>query len=250
MTPDEYLIWAQAHRILGQQRQALDTLEEGLEQHPENKSLTREIFDACLQQASLLAEQRSAPEEQLRLLQRAQQLDPSAQEPLIYLSRLAQHQNGVRTSAQALVDELIHSENPPPAIFAILGTQAAEAADYPVAVAYLRQACQADPQDAQSMNNLAWVLLQADTSSPGESSLDEALQLATRAVQIQPDMAIYRETRGQILVRLGRAEEAVPELQRALNGTGDAAVIHAALADAYERLGEGDLAQFHRRRSR
>ena len=65
-----------------------------------------------------------------------------------------------------------------------------------------------------------------------------------------PEEFRFRETRGQILVALGRWRDAVDDLEFALNGMPDAAPVHMALATAYERLGESELARVHREQVR
>ena len=105
---------------------------------------------------------------------------------------------------------------------------------------YLEKACQAAPDDPQTLNNLAWVLLQT------RSRLPEALVLANRAVELKPEMPMYRETRGQLLVLVGRYAEALDDLRASLNALGDDSAIHAAMAVAYEALGESELARIHR----
>ena len=57
--------------------------------------------------------------------------------------------------------------------------------------------------DAMIANNVAWA------AAVNESSLPQALELARRAVRIEPDSAIYRDTLAEILARLDRPGEAL-----------------------------------------
>lgn len=59
------------------------------------------------------------------------------------------------------------------------------------------------PADAMIANNVAWA------SAMNHHSLDRALRLARRAVALEPDSAIYRDTLAEILARLERPEEAL-----------------------------------------
>lgn len=59
------------------------------------------------------------------------------------------------------------------------------------------------PLDANSANNLAWVMALADYR------LDDALRLALRATYLQPDSISYRDTLAEVLYRQGRREEAL-----------------------------------------
>ena len=57
--------------------------------------------------------------------------------------------------------------------------------------------------DAMTANNLAWV------AAMNDSHLDQALTLSERAVSLEPDSAIYRDTLAEILFRLDRKQEAL-----------------------------------------
>ena len=61
-----------------------------------------------------------------------------------------------------------------------------------------------------------------------------------------PENAHYRETRGQILIKLQRWSDAVRDLELALNGMPESQPIHRSLAEAYEQLGDATLAAAHR----
>lgn len=122
----------------------------------------------------------------------------------------------------------------------LLGTDAAAQEDYAAAVPLLRESHQLAPQHPLVANNLAWTLLkqyqardepQSDTvalsdapskasSEPEQSSLQtasallsEAWQLANAAVQTDPEILPYRETRGVIAAATGRWQMAIDDLQ-------------------------------------
>lgn len=57
--------------------------------------------------------------------------------------------------------------------------------------------------DAMIANNVAWA------AAVNESDLPQALELSRRAVRIEPDSAIYRDTLAEILARLDRPGEAL-----------------------------------------
>ncbi|MCG8652919.1 MAG: hypothetical protein MI861_23970 [Pirellulales bacterium] len=59
------------------------------------------------------------------------------------------------------------------------------------------------PFDATSCNNLAWV------AAMNGQRLDDALALATQAVDVEPESAIYRDTLAEVLFLLGRKQEAL-----------------------------------------
>lgn len=57
--------------------------------------------------------------------------------------------------------------------------------------------------DATSLNNIAW------TAAMNNRRLSEALELSQRAVLLEPDSVIYRDTLAEVLHLLGRTEEAL-----------------------------------------
>lgn len=59
------------------------------------------------------------------------------------------------------------------------------------------------PNDANTLNNLAWV------SSINGRNYAKSLELAQRAVFLEPDSVSYRDTLAEVLFRLGRIDEAV-----------------------------------------
>jgi regulator of sirC expression with transglutaminase-like and TPR domain len=105
----------------------------------------------------------------------------------------------------------------------------------------LEQAVAGDPSNAVAWNNLACVLLQQP-----DAGLESSLAASERALQLQPLDYRFRETRGQIFARLGRWQEAVDDLEYALNGMPDVPAIHRSLGKAYDALGETQLAAVHR----
>ena len=89
-------------------------------------------------------------------------------------------------------------------------------------------------------NNMAMVL------SVGEKAdYPQALATIQPVVEKFPDTAAFRDTRGHILIKLGRYEEAVKDLEFALPALPSKALVHQALAEAYRHLGLKDLADQH-----
>ncbi len=95
-----------------------------------------------------------------------------------------------------------------------LGNALAKQKLMPEAAQAYRLAVQRDPANADALNNLAWAY--------GElgANLDEAVQYAQRAIELQPARrAHYLDTLGGILLRQGRATAAVAAFQQALAAT-------------------------------
>jgi Flp pilus assembly protein TadD len=98
------------------------------------------------------------------------------------------------------------------------------------------------PHMPEVANNMAMILAVAD-----KPDLPRALAIIQSVLDKYPNGANYRETRGQILVKLGRWQEAVLDLEYALPKLSAKRSTHSALADAYAGLGSGELAAQHQR---
>jgi predicted Zn-dependent protease len=140
-----------------------------------------------------------------------------------------------------MFERLVESSDTPLPIVAALGAAAAVENDVPRARLLLRRVVDEDPKHAVAWNNYAWAL-----SREPETDLPKALEAANQALELVPDEFRFRETRGQILLALERWQEAVDDLEFALNGMPDMVAIHASLATAYEHLGQTELAAIHR----
>jgi predicted Zn-dependent protease len=64
-------------------------------------------------------------------------------------------------------------------------------------------------------------------------------------IEHNPTEPQYRGTRGHILAKLGRWQEAVPDLEASLKHK-DTPEVHQRLAEAYDNLGMASLAAKHR----
>jgi Flp pilus assembly protein TadD len=110
-----------------------------------------------------------------------------------------------------------------------------------------RRACTAlldrfgQTQDLAVANNVAW----ACALGPGEAAgLGPAVRLAERAVAARPDDYARLNTLGGVLLRAGRAEEAIARLRQALQRPkSDQVSDELLLALAYQRLGQADEAR-------
>ena len=80
------------------------------------------------------------------------------------------------------------------------------------------------------------------TYAEQNDSLDYALQLVNRALEIDRDNGYYIDSRGWILYMMGRYEEAVAELRKASEIVEDA-VIYEHLGDALRQLHQSDNAR-------
>ena len=67
-------------------------------------------------------------------------------------------------------------------------------------------------------------------------NLDEAIELITRAVELNPDNGYYADSLGWIYFKIGEMSKAVIWLERAIRLAPDDPVIHEHLGDVYWHL--------------
>jgi predicted Zn-dependent protease len=77
--------------------------------------------------------------------------------------------------------------------------------------------------------------------------LERALAIIQSVLTNAPGNPEFRDTRGKILLKLGRYQDAITDLEYALPSLGAAINTHRALAQAYEPLGLSQLVQEHLR---
>ncbi|TWU47582.1 Tetratricopeptide repeat protein [Rubripirellula tenax] len=140
----------------------------------------------------------------------------------------------------AVRNALVQGSSPGIAHF-IRGTAALIKGDIARAETSLQLAATELPQSGAILNNLAVAL-----TMKGNDHLERALKISQQAISQTPQATPhFFETRGQILYRLGRFQEAVPDLERALSVPDLARNAHVALAACYQELDEPELAKLH-----
>jgi tetratricopeptide (TPR) repeat protein len=117
------------------------------------------------------------------------------------------------------------------------------------AIPHLETAVKRDPRAARCWNNLAFSLA---TLYPDR--LEEALKCADRAIDLVSGVADFHDTRGVVLVAMGRHGDAIVEFERAVELAARAPrdnpsnpAYHDRLATSYEALGDKPMADEHRR---
>jgi tetratricopeptide (TPR) repeat protein len=139
---------------------------------------------------------------------------PEMEHPLEGKSRatLLKAQNllakGESEKAITLLQKLTMDRATAPYAFGILGTNYLKAGDLKRAISALDDAVAMSPGIAAYHSNLAWAL-------GSDQRYEEALKEARKAIQLDPGHSRYRFVIGQILLRLGRKEEAEFHLKKA-----------------------------------
>ncbi len=182
--------------------------------------------------------------ERLRLLEEGLHYAPTNRSLLTYLVDFSNRTGAEADRARSLLQHMLVEKRPSGLVHLLLGLVAWRRGQSEAARVHLEQAHTLDPEMALISNDLAWIL--ANSPKP---DLACALSLADDAVKRWPRQPNVRDTRGEILVKLGRWREAVADLEQAQAGMPDNPGVHHALATAYEHLGMTELAEMHRRRA-
>ena len=125
----------------------------------------------------------------------------------------------------------------------VAGIRSWEMGDQDKSLFHFSRAYKLDPEMLAIGNNLAWAL-----SNQEHPDLDRALKIIESVLRADDTDPIHRDTRGQILAKLSRWEEAIDDLEFALQSSKMSGNknLHQALAEAYEALGRESLASKHR----
>lgn len=107
---------------------------------------------------------------------------------------------------------------------------------------HTEKALEINPGLLDVANNVAWLVSQQE-----DGDLDRALKLINVAVEKRPDVVNYRDTKGSILMKMKRWEEALVEMETILPRTSGEArkELHQRLAIVYAELGKDSLARMH-----
>ena len=123
----------------------------------------------------------------------------------------------------------------------IRGTGALLKGNTETALMHLEIAAETLPNSDVILNNLACVIAKRQ-----DGDLERALLLIDSVIQRnQQPSPYFRDTRGQILCKLGRYKEAIPDLEAALSQPELAIDAHRSLGDCYKNLGAEQLSQQH-----
>lgn len=143
---------------------------------------------------------------------------------------------------RAILQRMLAIGQSAPLVHFCIGTDAILHDNLPEGIKHLQLAYQGDATLVAAANNLAWALAQAESPL-----LDQALTLIDSILVREPDIAAVRDTRGQILLKLKRWDEAITDLEKALRGMPESDVTRQGLIQAYEAVGLNNLAEEHRR---
>ena len=245
---DSRLNWAQALLMKNRSPQEVaKILQEGLDRVGDQryKEALASLYCAQSDQIAKSAPQQVGP--RLVLLEAALELSPNNINVLNRLARIAGHQGEEGKIAREHLEKVLTAGTATATIHLIYGTDALQRGDFELGRMHLEQAFRQNPRMPAVANNLAWLWANSETPD-----LDQALKLASTAIELAPNDARILETRGQIYASLKRWADAAADLERCLKGM-DAdgkRKVHATLARVYRELGDLELAEAHLERAK
>jgi tetratricopeptide (TPR) repeat protein len=236
--------WAASEAFLLQYATAANILAPGLQIANEAETVRyraglAEVFVLWYDQLS-----KTAPAElssRLELLQQALQFGPNDTRVLSRLAVFTAQGNDETGAARTELKRILAAGRAPGIVHLILGTAALGTEDEAEGLRHLELAMEGLPQTPAAINNLAWALANGE-----KPDMDRASQLIEVAVNLAPQYAEIRETRGQIRARQGKTKEAIADLEFALGKLPGRQDIHRTLATLYTELGDPELAEQHR----
>ena len=227
----------QRRLLLGQMAEFLDRFDEALEWY-RGVPGGAQRWPARLRAANVLHELDRGPEayKSLRELQSDAAVDDEARRDAYLLeASLRQKDKDLSGEMDAYARGLAAFPDDPEVLYArALSWERRD--DIPRAEADLRKILVAEPDNVAALNALGYTLADRTTR------YQEALQLIERARTAEPDNAAIIDSYGWVLYRLGRKEEALVELRRALTLQKDAEIA-AHLAEVLWELGRKDEAR-------
>ncbi len=155
------------------------------------------------------------------------------------ISLLLKDDDLTKTAQQELLDNITNGHAVAMSHL-ILGVLAYENKDQKEAEFHLQKAYEQLPQAPVIINNFAWYM--AHGTNP---NFEQSLKMMNELILRYPEQQVFRDTRGFILLRLNRPEEAITDLELALQTHAGNPDTHAALAEAYQLIGMSELAIRH-----
>ena len=237
------VFWAEAEMLAGRHAEAVRILlaELGSADQPVYLQALGRIYASWA--AAVERNAGADPAQRLQLVEEGLKYD-SGNSDLLSALTPERTRPGEAEQTRTLLQRLISDGRAPAAANLILGMDAWQRRDFAAARVHWETALRLAPELNLAANNLAWLLAHEEPRD-----LTRALALIDAVLQRAPREPRFRGTRGDILARLGRWREALPELIAALPASRDSAAHHRLLSETYLQLGLSELAQEHRNRA-
>jgi len=239
-TPTANLAWASALLLLEDYPTAVQLLQQA-RRKTGNAVYTPALARLCADWAHWLARRKPADlATRFQAIQEGLDLDPQNTALIRQLARLTSLSGAEGERAREIVEGMMREGRNPGLLHFCLGGEAWSKGEREKAFEHFRLAYAVAPRMPLVANSMALTLTWQD-----QPELDRALAIAESLVQQNPRNPAFRDTRGQVLVKLGKTREALADLAYALPLMEDKAATHRALAECYRTMGMADLAEEH-----
>lgn len=239
------LLWAEAEMYLDHFELSKTILQQNEEQQSDPR-IHRALVQVHIEKCDHLLN-RIPPRygEALDELERALELAPHESQILMRLGLFVQPRaDDRRARLRRILEEQLVAGHASATVHLLLGTIAICDEQFEDAIDHFALGLRQKPESASLLNNLAWALAHGDGRD-----LDRALRLSESAIVVAPDRAEFLETRGQIHFKCERWADAISDLERALQHVPNRSRVHASLAEAYAKLDQPQMAEYHRKRA-
>ena len=203
-TPDN----ARYHFLLGAALVQLNRRDEAIRAYEKVVSLSPDWLDGYIRLGALL-ESKGRDKDAIALYEKAGQLDLNDTEMKIRIAKLHRSRERNKTAHEILVNLL--KENPRSSrVLVELGVFLWETGKPKDSKKVFLQVLEIDKNSAPALNRLAWF------HRKDKESLDHAIKLSKRSLEIQPDTPAYLDTLAELYYRNGESVKALPLIQRAI----------------------------------
>jgi tetratricopeptide (TPR) repeat protein len=235
-TPRGYLRIAESYGLLDKQSAELQVLQEAAAKYPDDQVLKTTLMQTLISRTATADLRDAGAKQWIETICRQM---PNQR---VVVAVLGKGLIAEEPYARQFVDELRSKKLLSSDVFERVADTYMSMSRFDKAIEYYVETCEMNPNSSFALNNMAWVWGNVEPIQ-----IKGALAAADRAIELNPDPRFY-ETRGQILAGLERWDEAARDLELALNGTiPNAAVVHQTLAKVYEKMGNAEQAEAHRR---
>ncbi|MFO0944510.1 MAG: tetratricopeptide repeat protein [Planctomycetota bacterium] len=235
---------AETYRILDDFNAAEQTLIDGLQMSNGDKDYHNALANLYAAHLVKLTEQRKIGyDNQMKLMQAVLDHDPGNLFMLQRLYAMSAGEGEGAEKARDLMRRVMASGNATamPTLHLIMGNYEFSRGRFDKAKIHLEQAYKLNPNMLEIANNYAWVLA---TTTPSEQ--ERALKIIDMVIEKAPLAAQYRDTRGQILLQMGRYQDALADLEFALKEMSESRSLHRALQKCYDNLDMKEMAAVHK----
>lgn len=187
---------------------------------------------------------------QIALLQRALTLVPNHPQALQALMEYVNAPGMKRKQANKVLDEILASGQANAMVHFLLATQALVAGENETAQLHFELGYKKNPNLPYLLNNLAWLLANQDKPDTKRAMelIDKAISMVDSDSSVMPTLV---DTRGHVLIKRKQWKDAIIDLESSAKflRKPSQAASYRAIAEAYEALGQKELAETYQTRA-